>query len=55
METHKVKHVSRLKRNLISVGQLDNEGLIVTFSGGLWKVNKGAMVVAGGNKIGTFT
>ena len=51
---HKVKHVPRLKRNLISVGQLVDEGHTVNFSGGSWKANKGAMVVARGNKIGTL-
>ena len=43
-----------LKRNLISVGQLDDEGHLVIFMGGLWKITKGAMVVAHGKKEGTL-
>lgn len=50
----KVKHVPKLMRNLISVGQLDDEGHNVTFNCGSWKVTKGAMVVARGNKTGTL-
>ena len=42
----KVRHVPKLMRNLISVGQLDGEGHNVTFGDGAWKVTKGAMVVA---------
>ena len=49
-----VRHVPGLKRNLISVGQLDDEGHVVTFTGGLWKISKGAMVVARGMKSGTL-
>ena len=51
---HKVRHVPRLLRNLISVGQLDDEGHHVTFNCGGWKVTKGAMVVARGTKTGTL-
>ena len=31
-------------RNLISVGQLDDEGHSILFVGGTWKVTKGARV-----------
>ena len=41
-----VRHVPDLKRNLISMGQIDNEGYTTVFGGGQWKVVKGAMVVA---------
>ena len=41
-----VRHIPRLKRNLISVGQLDDEGCRTTFEKGTWKVCKGAMVLA---------
>lgn len=44
----------RLKRNLISVGQLDDDGHVVTFTDGLCKISKGAMVVARGMKLGTL-
>ncbi|RVW61459.1 Retrovirus-related Pol polyprotein from transposon TNT 1-94 [Vitis vinifera] len=38
----KVRHIPDLKRNLISVGQLDDEGHAILFVGGTWKVTKGA-------------
>ena len=43
-----------LKTNLISIGQLDDEGHVVTFMGGLWKITKGAMAVVLGKKEGTY-
>ena len=47
-----VKHVVGLKKNLISTGQL--EGCVTTFTDTTWKVTKGAMVVAKGDKVGTL-
>ena len=49
----KVQHILDLKRNLISVGQLDDEGHAILFVGGTWKVTKGAMVLGRGKKTGT--
>lgn len=46
--------VPNLRRNLISTGQLGSEGYIVTLSDKLWKVTKGALVVAKGEKVGTL-
>ncbi|RVX02202.1 Retrovirus-related Pol polyprotein from transposon TNT 1-94 [Vitis vinifera] len=46
----KVRHIPDLKRNLISVGQLDDEGHAILFVGGTWKVTKGARVLARGKK-----
>ena len=43
-----------MKRNLISVGQLDTKGHAIFFVGGTWKITKGAMVVARGKKTGTL-
>ena len=43
-----------MRRNLISVGQLDDEGHAILFVGGTWKVTKGARVLAHGKKIGTL-
>ena len=40
--------------NLISIGWLDDERHNVTFTGGVWKVMKCAMVIAQWNKIGTL-
>ena len=50
----KVRHIPKLRRNLISVGQLDDEGHAILFVGGTWKVTKGARVLARGKKTGTL-
>ena len=50
----KVRHIPNLRRNLISIGQLDDEGHAILFVGGTWKVIKGARVLARGKKIGTL-
>ena len=50
----KVRHIPDLRRNLISVGQLDVEGHAILFVGGTWKVIKGARVLARGKKTGTL-
>ena len=39
-----VRHVPGLKRNLISIGQLDDEGFVTTFVNGYWKITMGAML-----------
>ena len=41
-------------RNLILVGQLDDEGHNVVFTNGGWKVTKGAVVIARENKLELF-
>ena len=38
----KVWHIPNLRRNLISVGQLDDKGHAILFVGGTWNVTKGA-------------
>ena len=48
-----VKFIPDLKRMLISVGQLDDEGHRIEFGDGQWKVTKGSMVIARGRKRGT--
>ena len=50
----KVRHIPNLRRNLISIGQLDDEGHAILFVGGTWKVTKGARVLARGKKTGTL-
>ena len=50
----KVQHIPNPRRNLISVGQLDDEGHAILFVGGTWKVTKGARVLARGKKTGTL-
>ena len=42
-----------MSRNLISVGQLGDEGCTITFNGKNWKVSKGSLVVEKGVKVGT--
>ena len=49
----KVRHIPDLRKNLISVGQLDDERHAILFVGGTWKVTKGARVLARGEKTGT--
>ena len=50
----KVRHSLEFRRNLISVGQFDDEGHAILFVGGTWKVTKGARVLARGKKTGTL-
>jgi len=40
-----VRYVSQLKRNLISVGDLEALGLVVSIRDGVLKMTKGSMVV----------
>jgi hypothetical protein len=46
----KVRHVPKLEKNHISVGQLDDEGHSINFHGGKWKVSIGARILARGYK-----
>ena len=50
----KVRHIPDLRRNLIFVGQLDDEGHAILFVVGTWKVTKGSMVLACGKKTSTL-
>ena len=50
----KVRHIPDLRRTLISVGQLDDEGHVILFVGGTWKVTKGVRVLAREKKTGTL-
>ena len=50
----KVRHIPNLRRNLIFVGQLDDEGHAILFVGGIWKVTKEARVLTCGKKTGTL-
>ncbi|GJX22832.1 retrovirus-related pol polyprotein from transposon TNT 1-94 [Tanacetum coccineum] len=49
-----VRYILGLKRRLISAGQLDEEGYHVGFRDQQWKVTKGSLVVARGNKHGSL-
>ena len=50
----KVQHIPDLRRNLISVGQLDDKGHAILFVSGTWKVTKEARVLTRGKKTGTL-
>ncbi|KAK3039795.1 hypothetical protein RJ639_027108 [Escallonia herrerae] len=49
-----VRHIPELQKNLISVSGLDREGNFVAFGEKQWKVTKGSMVVARGERVGTL-
>ncbi|GKA17481.1 retrovirus-related pol polyprotein from transposon TNT 1-94 [Tanacetum coccineum] len=53
-ELERFKLRSGLKRRLISIGRLDEEGYHVGFGDQQWKVTKGSLVVARGNKHGSL-
>uniref|UniRef100_M0ZNZ1 Hypothetical retrotransposon n=1 Tax=Solanum tuberosum TaxID=4113 RepID=M0ZNZ1_SOLTU len=46
-----VKHTSDVRLNLISVGYLVDEGYVNTLGAGQWKLTRGSMVVARGDKL----
>ena len=50
----KVRHISELRKNQISVGQLDDEGHAILFVSGTWKFTKEVRVLACGKKTGTL-
>ena len=50
----KVRQILDLRRNLISVGQLNDEGHAILFVASTWKVTKGAMVLACEKKTSTL-
>lgn len=45
-----VRHVPAIRFNLISVGQLDDEGFCSTFRDSQWKLTKGSLLLARGKK-----
>ena len=49
-----VRYISGLKKNLISIGQLDSTGYATKLGKSSWKIMKGAMVVACGSKSRTL-
>jgi hypothetical protein len=49
-----VRHVPDLRKNLISRGKLASEGCISIFTEKVWKVTKGSLVIAKGEKVGTL-
>ena len=49
-----VRHISDLRKNLISIEQLASEGYMMTFTDDKWKISKGIMTIARGNKNGSL-
>ncbi|KAK3005783.1 hypothetical protein RJ639_017384 [Escallonia herrerae] len=49
-----VRHIPELQKNLIYVSWLDREGYFVAFGEKQWKVTKGSMVVARGERVETL-
>jgi hypothetical protein len=49
-----VRHVPDLRKNLISTWKLASEGCISIFIDKMWKVIKGSLVIAKGEKVGTL-
>ena len=49
-----VRHVPDMRLNLISLGKLDDAGLVNFFGGGIWKLTKGSLIVAREKKEGSL-
>lgn len=49
-----VKHVPDIRMNLISTGRLDDEGFYSLHGGGKWKLSRGSLIVARGEKSSSF-
>lgn len=49
-----MRHIPKSRKNLISISKLDSEGFKVAFEENQGKINKGAIVVMKGERIGTL-
>ena len=49
-ELKDVRNIPDLRKNLISIGQLANEGYTIVFQGDDWMISKGTMTIARGKK-----
>jgi hypothetical protein len=49
-----VRHVPDLRKNLISIGKFATKGCISIFTDKTWKVIKGSLMIAKGEKVGTL-
>ena len=47
-----VSHIPAMKRNLISTGQLGDSSCLSTFGETWWKITKGSLVIAKGDRVG---
>ena len=50
-----VCHVLELKKSLILIGQLDDEGYTCIYGENSWKISKGSLLVAKGTKSGSLS
>ena len=50
LKLRNMKHVTKLKRNLIPIGLLVDEEMKMTFDGNVYKITKGVMMMAHGKK-----
>lgn len=44
LQLNGVRHILCLRRNLVSIGQLDDESYVVIFDCNNWKITNGAML-----------
>mgnify|MGYP000016945791 CR=1 FL=1 len=51
---HNVRYVPRIKKSLLSVGQMDMHGYSILFERGSWKMTKGSRLIVKGTKKGTL-
>ena len=49
-----VRHIPDPRKNIISIEQLESEGCIFIYIDKVWKVTKGSLVIAKGDKVGTL-
>ena len=49
-----VRHIPAMKRNMISIGKLVDNGCLFTFGKTWWKITKGALVIEKRDNIGTL-
>ena len=54
MVAERCEACSRSEEKLNSTGQLGSEGCTTTFTHKVWKVTKGSLVIAKGDKVGTL-
>ena len=47
-----VRHIPSMKRNLISIGKLEDSGYLSTFGEKWWKITKGSLVIEKGDMVG---
>ena len=49
-----VRHILAMKSNLISTGQLGDSGCLSMFGETWWKLTKGSLIIAKGDRVGTL-